>query len=146
MKECVGPENRACEDPNTLSRKPGLFPLRLLPILSTPISSTPNSSTPISSTVINFNKVINIFFEHFFLSFSTVLSYFISFSKKIINYFYQKDVFTKKTGVDEMGIDELGVDEMGVDEMGVDEMGSRQSGMTPKALPTALPGLKYASE
>ena len=40
----------------------------------------------------------------------------------------------------------MGIDELGVDEMGVDKMGSRQSGMTPKALPTALPGLQYASE
>ena len=42
-------------------------------------------------------------FHHFY-------SLFILFSRKIIDYLYQKDVFTKITVVDEMGVDEVGVD------------------------------------
>ena len=44
---------------------------------------------------------------------------------KIIDNLNQRDVFTKKTWVDEMVVDEVGVGEKGVD-----EMGSRRSGMT----------------
>ena len=63
----------------------GLFPLCLLPI----------SSTPISSTVIYFNKVSKINFSAFYSMFLHCISYFILFSKKIIDYLYQKDIFTK---------------------------------------------------
>ena len=68
----------------------GLYRFRLLPI-----SSTPTSSTPISSTVIYFNKVSKINFFAFYSKFLHCISYFISFSKKIIDYLYQKDIFTK---------------------------------------------------
>ena len=80
-----------------------------------------NSSIPISSTVNNFNKVIKINFWAFVSKLLHCINYFISFSKKIINYLHHKDIFRKKTWVDEMGVDEMGVDELGVDEMGVEK-------------------------